>query len=1511
MSAEKKSTGESPSLSLSFIDDLNPSKDMWTIKCRIIRKWFQSFRMDLILLDEKGRKIQAENTDAYKVVNHGYKINFYRCTVVTRANGWQGVDYGFNFMAHSEILKGEGKDLLTVDVAGTVVWCGDMEIFPNERKRMNLDFQDVHKFYFATYINCLGEVVRCTLWNGYAQQFSDFLSQKNPNKNVMAVIQHVKIKKWQVKQFEAGASSSSQTILSSQSVFPVRQEFLIETPKKHVDEIIEIESVMSCVVVATIKMVQENYGWFYPACRNCNKKVLTKTEYLQYAKIISDEVMNLSPTSLVCPICDKECTSITIKFKVHLRVQDETGSVSFMMFDKDVTKLIGSTASDIRERQLKVNDTESFPHEISRLVEKKLAFKIEVSDYNLNHDYHVYTIQKVFSQEGSEIKAVQLSESSQMAGAAISKDVVSVTVNSSVVEAEKDSGTSPNGKRSLQEVEGQNVGELSSNNKNNRKKSSRVSDSLYLSNVLHILLPVGTDVNEYVDHGDAIFVCSYCHAMLWKDEMLRGNLDSKKSAFSLCCSNRDVELPPSPAPPPLLERFYKKVTPESRNFMNNIRAYNMMFSFTSLGGKVSKSFQKSKGSYVFVLQGQNYHRIDSLLPNEGEEPKFSQLYIYDSQNEDFNRQKAVSVEEGSKTTTKQDLDLAISSLKKMLDSCNPLVKSFRMVQDCFKENDWQNVKLKLIGTRDKDGRIFNLPTAEEIAALIICDFEGPFDKRDIIVQTKSGGLQRISELHPSYLALQYPFIFPYAEDRFRLGIKHRGVSVDCDILRTSTTMREFFSYRIQDRPNQFSLLVNAQKLFQQFVVDAYMMIESAGLAYIKTQQPKLRTQTFKNLNQSVESEESDASNCGKQILLPSSFTGGSRHMMQKYLDAMAICKAVGYPDLFIAVTCNRNWPEIYRCLKDKRLNPQDRPDIIARLFKIKINHLIQDFKKHKFFGEIQAIIYTIEFQKRGLPHAHICLFLSAESKFPTAKEIDLVISAEIPDKETDAKLYELVKQFMIHGPCGTDNPHCPCMVNLKCSKKFPKKYVDETCVDSEEYTIYCRRQTCNTVEKNGVLLDNRFVVPYNAMLLKKYQCHINVEWCNQTGSIKYLFKYINKGPDRVTASIYQSTTTANVNKQNEEMTNNQNLSNKTEVDEVKAYLDCRYILACEAAWRIFKFDIHYRVSSVEILSFHCEDGQAIVYDDNSNLCDVVSNPTVKMTMFTEWMKCNQMDAFARTLKYIEFPRYFVWIHKERKWIRRKRPFGAVGRIHYVSPSLGDCYFLRILLNHVIGPMSFNDIKTVDGKVYDTFKDACFARGLLDDDNEYIIAMTEASTWSISDFLHLVIPEEEIENICLSHIEKLLHAYGSTLSSFSDMPNVPDNYISALNNQMIMKELPYDRATIKKELASYLKSLTDEQRKVYQTIMNAVAKGSGGVFFVYGYGGTGKTFLWKTFAAALRFKGEVFLNVASSGIASLLLDGGRTAHSRFVIPINVNEDSICSIEPNSELGGLIKETKMII
>ncbi|GKB98083.1 ATP-dependent DNA helicase PIF1-like protein [Tanacetum coccineum] len=94
-------------------------------------------------------------------------------------------------------------------------------------------------------------------------------------------------------------------------------------------------------------------------------------------------------------------------------------------------------------------------------------------------------------------------------------------------------------------------------------------------------------------------------------------------------------------------------------------------------------------------------------------------------------------------------------------------------------------------------------------------------------------------------------------------------------------------------------------------------------------------------------------------------------------------------------------------------------------------------------------------------------------------------------------------------------------------------------------------------------------------------------------------------------------------------------------------------------------------------------------------------------------------------------------------------------------------------------------------------------------------------------------------------------------------------------------------------------------------MEAVDKDKGGMFFVYGYGGTGKTYLYKTMSAALRSQGEIVLNVASSGIADLLLEGGRTAHSRFAIPINVVKDSMCHIAADSELADLIRKSKLII
>ncbi|KAK9060084.1 hypothetical protein SSX86_020788 [Deinandra increscens subsp. villosa] len=306
------------------------------------------------------------------------------------------------------------------------------------------------------------------------------------------------------------------------------------------------------------------------------------------------------------------------------------------------------------------------------------------------------------------------------------------------------------------------------------------------------------------------------------------------------------------------------------------------------------------------------------------------------------------------STSEVEIEI-INQLKDMLDSQNQLVKTYRMVRDTYEDNPQVELKLRLIGKRSKDGRKYNLPTASEVAALIIGDFEDNIEPRDIVVRTKAGPLQRINELHPSYLALQYPLLFPFGEDCYHVDILHRDVILDQSNPRNKKcTMREYFCYRIQDRVSRFSLILNSRRLFQQFLVDAYTMIEAQRLWFVRNKQSTLRCSTYKDINDAQTSGDTDLSKKGQRVILPSSFTGGARYMLQNYLDAMSICKWYGYPDFFITMTCNPKWPEMRRYLANTTLLPEDKPNILSRLFKMKLDSLITDLKRNSLLGRVQA-----------------------------------------------------------------------------------------------------------------------------------------------------------------------------------------------------------------------------------------------------------------------------------------------------------------------------------------------------------------------------------------------------------------------------------------------------------------------------------------------------------------------------------------------------------------------------
>lgn len=150
-------------------------------------------------------------------------------------------------------------------------------------------------------------------------------------------------------------------------------------------------------------------------------------------------------------------------------------------------------------------------------------------------------------------------------------------------------------------------------------------------------------------------------------------------------------------------------------------------------------------------------------------------------------------------------------------------------------------------------------------------------------------------------------------------------------------------------------------------------------------------------------------------------------MINNYQDAMAICRQYGNPDLFITFTCNVKWPEILRYFENNhKYKQEDRPDITSRIFQLKLQDMITYIKSGEPFGEVEANVCTVEFQKRGLPHAHMLFWLKKNYKCYTANDVDSIISAELPDKNVDPKLFETVSQFMIHGPCGQINKKSLC-----------------------------------------------------------------------------------------------------------------------------------------------------------------------------------------------------------------------------------------------------------------------------------------------------------------------------------------------------------------------------------------------------------------------------------------------------------------------------------------------------
>ncbi|XP_024873836.1 uncharacterized protein LOC112455867, partial [Temnothorax curvispinosus] len=370
-------------------------------------------------------------------------------------------------------------------------------------------------------------------------------------------------------------------------------------------------------------------------------------------------------------------------------------------------------------------------------------------------------------------------------------------------------------------------------------------------------------------------------------------------------------------------------------------------------------------------------------------------------------------------------------------------------------NSILDLQLGFLTKRGIDRGRYNVQKVNEVAAVFSTTADGEIPETYVTIYNKCNKtLQQVSIMDPNVEPWIYPLYYPYGTQGWHGNLRRKDSN-------KRISRAAYVKYRIAIRDN-FNIFVMGRRLFQQWLVDSYVKIEKDRINYCKQNQKQLRAETYQGLIDYLANvaNNSDA-HIGKMVILPSTFVGSPRNMLQHYQDAMAIVRKYGKPDIFITMTCNPNWREIRENLLPGQ-QPADRPDICARVFNIKKDYLIDVIVRQKFFGEVLAYVYVIEFQKRGLPHIHLLITLKRNCKIVNPETVDRFISAKIPDPNENESLHNVVMKHMIHGPCGDW-----CLINDKCSKHFPKPFRPETTMDEDGYPQYRRRNNGLLYERPG------------------------------------------------------------------------------------------------------------------------------------------------------------------------------------------------------------------------------------------------------------------------------------------------------------------------------------------------------------------------------------------------------------------------------------------------------------
>uniref|UniRef100_K3XRA4 ATP-dependent DNA helicase n=1 Tax=Setaria italica TaxID=4555 RepID=K3XRA4_SETIT len=433
-------------------------------------------------------------------------------------------------------------------------------------------------------------------------------------------------------------------------------------------------------------------------------------------------------------------------------------------------------------------------------------------------------------------------------------------------------------------------------------------------------------------------------------------------------------------------------------FRKNIRYFNSHFSFTSFGASVDRHLATAAGMgvYTFKVHGQIYHKLDQLKPS-AKGPRHMQLYFYDTDDTMAHR---------ARRSPHLDANLIRTVLDIQIQNNNPYVHTFRHLGQVPNLDEY---KIELNTSIFVDQRRFNSPAMDQVATIWQdgSDEQHKF-QRSIMVHANSGHAQFIKAYHVCYDPVETTQVDRYKRMPSRIvgGGAEKGSVLNLlsnSGSRLHVSAQEYYCYIMQIRDGVFNIFVYGGHLFQQWIVDIYIKIGSMSLDWYSNpdHQKIIRVDLYQGILDTLAFGEN--------------FPGSDRDVRDvraRFMDAMALVVGYGRPDYFVTMTCNPYWPEIMEKLLPGQ-TPQDRPDIVARVYHAKLLDL-HDFLINKgHFGKVAAWAHVTEFRKRVI--------------------------------------HRLVCTHMMHGSCGTLNPHCACMVDGQCRFNYPRQFCDATQQGKDAY----------------------------------------------------------------------------------------------------------------------------------------------------------------------------------------------------------------------------------------------------------------------------------------------------------------------------------------------------------------------------------------------------------------------------------------------------------------------------